>query len=145
MSSGTQTSAAAKAEAAFFEELDEATAANVKYSKYYAGAMIGLVALFAFVHWMQIVFSKYGSRTNPGAESIIFVSTPIRRLLKGIVIGEVLILPGRILLAIVYFGINIALMFPQLDWSNQVFLAKRCGWSVDLLRTGSTVLTKLPG
>lgn len=127
--SKAQASAAAAAEALFFEELDAATIVNMQCAKYYAAGVVGLIALFTITHWSQIIFTNTVSRSNPIARAATFVSTPFRRLLKGWAAGTFLILPGRVLLALAYFGINIALMFPRLNFDyHATFLAKRLGW-----------------
>ena len=126
-----QAAAAEKAEEIFFAKLAEATATNVQYAKHYFTAIAGLIALFTIVHFGELLFIRFGSRSYPLARAASFVTTPIRRLLKGCVIGDALIFPGRIVLALVYIGINVALTFPEVDWSDQVFLAKRCGWYLE--------------
>lgn len=117
------------AEVLFFMELDEATTVSMKFARYFAAAIVGLIALFTIVNWTQIIFTFTVSRSNPVARAATFVSTPIRRQLKGWAVGTFLILPGRVVLALTYFGINVALMFPQLNFQyDGTFLAKRCGW-----------------
>ena len=120
---------AAAAEALFFQALAEATVLCEQYARYYAAGIAGLIALFTIVHWTRIVFTNTVSKSNPISRTFTIVTTPFRRQLKGFVAGTFLILPGRIILALTYFAINIACMFPQVTYEyNAVFLAKRCGW-----------------
>ena len=115
--------------AEFFEELDAATDVNMKFAKYYAAGVVGLIALFTMVHWTHLIFISTTAKSNAVGRAFKLVSTPYRRLLKGFSAGSFVILPGRIVLALTYFGINIALMFPQLNFTyDATFLAKRCGW-----------------
>lgn len=127
--SGASKAAAKRAEEMFFEELDAATRVNIKFAQYYAAGIVGLIALFMIVHWAHIIFIKTTARSNAIGRAFKLVSTPSRRVLKGYAAGTFLILPGRLLLALAYLGINLAIMFPQLSFTyNAVFLAKRCGW-----------------
>ena len=117
------------AEALFFLALDDATTVCMKFARYFAAGIVGLIALFTIVHWTQTIFTLYVSKSNPIVRAASFVSTPIRRQLKGWAIGTYLILPGRVVIALTYFGINIACMFPQLTFEyDGTFVAKRCGW-----------------
>ena len=133
-SKAAQESAAAAAEAAFFEALDEATKVNMKISKYYAAAIAGLIALFTVCRWTHLIFANTTKRSNPISRAFGTISTPVQRGIKGFTAVSALILPGRIIMFLTYLGINVGMMFPQLDFSiNAVFLAKRCGW-YDALR-----------
>ena len=126
--SKAQAAAAAAAEMAQEILFAEARAIDVTYTKYFAAGMVGLVALFTIVNWVQIIFNKYGSRSNTFARAAAAISRPLRRPLKGLTIGGFAILPSRLALAAAYFGINLALMFTQINWTVQVIFAKRCGW-----------------
>lgn len=137
-----QSAAAAEAQAIFFEKLDTATHVNVNFARYYAASMAGLIALFTIVHWSRIIFNNTTSKSNAFGRTVKVVSTPYRRFMKGYAVGSFLVLPGRLTLAILYFGINIALMFSHLNFDyDATFLAKRCGWYGDCHTFGDTCLS----
>lgn len=124
-----QSAAAAAAEAMFFEELDAATVVNMQFARYYAAGVVSLIALFTIIHWTHKISIRHTAKSNAVGRAFKLVSTPYRRVLKGYVAGSFVVLPGRLVLALTYFAINVALMFPQLNFSyDATFLAKRCGW-----------------
>jgi len=98
--------------------------ANQAIAKHYGTAIGSLILLFTIVHWMHKLAHKAGSLQRTFAA----LSRPLKRAATGLAFGGVLVLPGRLLLAIVYFAINIILTFINVNWDLQTLFAKRLGW-----------------
>lgn len=98
---------------------------------YFGVAVVGLVMIFTFAHWSNLLFNKRISRSSPLSRCVRAVIHPWRRVNKATVLGGVMFQPGITLLALIYFGINAILTFhdrPEL--AGLTILAKRFGWYV---------------
>ena len=102
-------------------------------AKYFAAAMAGLVAVFAIVHWMEVLFIKYCPPSGGFYRFSKLVTRPLLRVQRGKAVPGTPIVPGLIPLALIYFGINATLVFydnPQK--AGLSIIAKRFGWLVFL-------------
>lgn len=122
---------ASAAEEVLFEQ---ASITDQDAAKYFGIAIGSLVALFALSHWTRWLASKYVPCSSTLARMSAAIIRPIRRTAKGIVVGGVLVLPGRIALALLYLAINVVLTFTNVDWSQQTLFAKRLGWYAAIRR-----------
>lgn len=106
---------------------------NEETAKYYGGAIGGLMLLSVVAHWTNVLFNKYGSRNHAVSKTIAKLTRPVKRLVNFKIPGPRLLLSGRVIVALVYFGINIALLFQHLDYSGKdqmINVSKRFGWWV---------------
>jgi hypothetical protein len=98
---------------------------------YFGVAMAGLVAVFTVAHQVDCHFTKDFAKSSGSARLARSIQRPFQIFNRNRVVAEVEILPGKILLVLLYFGINAVLSFH--DRPDQVgfnILAKRFGWSV---------------
>jgi len=116
------------ASAAYEALFEQVSITDQDAAKYFGIAIGGLIALFAISHWTQRLATKYVSSSSTLARVCATITRPLRRAAKGVVVGGVLVLPGRIALTIVYIIINVVLTFMNVNWSMQTLFAKRLGW-----------------
>jgi hypothetical protein len=134
-SSASAAAAAAEAEEAFYALLDAATRENARHAWIYATILGSGLVVFTAMHWAWRI--SY-TRTH-----LARLAKHVRPQFTGLEIGPLHILPGRTLLLMSYFTINIALSFTQIDWATgQTILAKRFGWMA-LMNLGLTVFLGL--
>lgn len=111
----------------------EATIANQIASKHFGIAIGGLMGLFIITHWTQKLSQGLVSKGSAIHRFGSPITRPFRRAETGAAIGGVLVLPTQILLAAAYLGINLALTFTNVNWTQQTLFAKRLGWLVVLI------------
>lgn len=103
---------------------------NEDTAKYYGIAIGGLILIFIFSHWSKVIFDRYGARSHALSQAIARVTRPARRALNTKLSGPALFLSGRVAVTIVYFGINLGLLFQHLELGALINVAKRFGWYV---------------
>ncbi|EMC92507.1 hypothetical protein BAUCODRAFT_294002 [Baudoinia panamericana UAMH 10762] len=115
-------------EAALFEQLNRISATDQAAAKHFGIGIGTIVGAFVFVYWGQRLWDRVSGRKGGIVRAVSYVARPLRRIASGVPVGGFLILPGRILLALVYLALNIALTFTNVDWSQRTFFGKRLGW-----------------
>nr|POF01262.1 hypothetical protein CFP56_21210 [Quercus suber] len=114
---------------AFEEKLLAAEQTNLKAAKYWGVGIAGLIGIFIIEHWIGRLLRRNVSKANSSGKAISTVSAPFNRFLLGTTVGRILVLPGRIWLALAYLAINIACAFTNVNWAMaELFFAKRMGW-----------------
>lgn len=104
---------------------------NQRAAEHFGIGIGGLIAFFAICHWTR----KLSIKHVPPSSGLILVGAsitrPFRQLAKGKIVYGILLLPGRMGLALVYLAINLAVTFTNIiDWSEQTLFAQRLGWYV---------------
>ena len=109
----------------------EARAIDIQHAKYFAISIGGLFAALTIANWTTILLGRHAalqpSTLNKAYSRMSKCIAPVSR---GYFIGSWTFIPGRVLLVIAYFGLNLSLMFTNIDLSNETFFAMRCGWYV---------------
>ena len=127
MSPSTNAATKTAAEKAADLLIDEARAIDVTYAKYFASSVAAMILFYTVTYWSQVFLHRSSNR-----KLLVRLASQAcrrtRRICSGIMIGNHLIMPNDILLPLVYFGINLAWMFTNIDISLGTMFAKRCGW-----------------
>jgi hypothetical protein len=97
-------------------------------AKWFGVAIGSLVTVFILAHWTQKALSNVLAQSRTSSKICSTVLRPLKRFVAGVSVPGGLILPGRITLALIYFAINGAVTFTNVNWSTQTFFAKRLGW-----------------
>ena len=96
---------------------------------YYGASIAGLIVLFTFIHWTDVVFLKYGKKSRMLHRIEKAVHSPMRRI-NAIRPWPFSLLPAQCVLVLGFLGINAALTFhdhPE-DAGLLTVLAQRFGW-----------------
>jgi len=106
----------------------EATTAGQSAALYFGIAVGGLMAVSVVAHWTRKLYLKMFPKTSAIRRVGSSLARPIRRAAMSTVVGGFLFMPCRMSLALAYFGVNAALTFTNVNWSQQTLFAKRLGW-----------------
>jgi hypothetical protein len=99
-------------------------------SAYFAFVVAAIIVIFALAHWLHHLSHRLGLRNTSFGKLISTWSIPLRRSLSGSKVYGVDILPDRVALAFVYFGLNIGVSIWDIDWHHCTIFANRLGWYV---------------
>lgn len=99
-------------------------------SIYFASVIAAVILVFACVHWLKRLHHRLNSGSTSLGRTISKWSTPVKKYLYGSNVYGVEVLPERVALAIVYFGINIGVSVWGIDWHHYTTFANRLGWYV---------------
>lgn len=99
-------------------------------SIYFASVIGGLILIFAVAHWSSWLLFRLHLEKAIWWKSCETPRKALRRFLLGRKLLSVTILPERVTLVIVYFGVNIGVSFWDIDWHHYTTFANRLGWSV---------------
>lgn len=99
-------------------------------SIYFASIIASLILVFASTHWSRRLYHRLRLEKSSWGRSISKSSRPLSRYLYGQKFGSITVLPERVALAIVYFGLNVGVSFWDIDWHHYTTFANRLGWSV---------------
>lgn len=97
-------------------------------SIYFASVIAGIVLIFACVHWLHRLQRRLDIRNTRFGRTVSTWSTPLKKSFHGSKVHGVEVLPERVALAIVYFGINIGVSVWDIDWRHYTTFANRLGW-----------------
>lgn len=97
---------------------------------YFAAAIFGLMGCFVLQHWTMSLIARNFKPSHPLRLAARSVEHYWRLTCGERVVAGFLVFPGRILLALAYFAINIALTFydDALAVPGRTIFAKRLGW-----------------
>lgn len=95
---------------------------------YFASVIGGLILTFAITHWSHRMYRRFHLLKISSARSLAAWSTPVIRLFYGSRICNANILPERVVMATVYFGVNIGVSVWDIDWHHYTTFANRLGW-----------------
>lgn len=99
-------------------------------SIYFSSIIAFLILIFASTHWSRRLYHRLHLKKSHWGRSFSKISRPLSRYLYGQKVGSITVLPERVALAIVYFGLNIGVSFWDIDWHHYTTFANRLGWSV---------------
>ena len=97
-------------------------------SIYFASVIAAIILLFACVHWLQRLYYRLELRNTSFGRPVSNWSTPLKKSLYGSKIYGIDVLPERVALAIVYFGVNVGVSVWDIDWHHYTTFANRLGW-----------------
>lgn len=98
-------------------------------AKYFGVAMAGLVAVFTITHQVDVLFTKEFARSSGSSTVARSMRRTLQLLSRSRNVAGVVLLPGKIVLALLYVGINAGLTFhDRPDRVGFNVLAKRFGW-----------------
>ena len=97
-------------------------------SVYFASAILAIVLAYAFAHWSRLLQRRRQLRTTASGSTVSLWPIPLRKTLYGRKIYGVHVLPDRIVLAVVYFGVNIGVSVWDIAWHHYTTFANRLGW-----------------
>lgn len=97
-------------------------------SIYFASVIVAIILVFSCVHWLHILFHRLELRNTHFGGTVSTWSTPLKKSLYGRKIHGIEVLPERVALAIVYFGVNIGVSVWDIDWHHYTTFANRLGW-----------------
>jgi hypothetical protein len=80
------------------------------------------------VHSLQRLHYRLEVRNTRFGKNVSIWSTPLKKSLYGSKIYGIDVLPERVALAIVYFGVNIGVSVWDIDWHHYTTFANRLGW-----------------
>jgi hypothetical protein len=100
-------------------------------AKWFGIAIGSLVVLCTVVRFTSILAHRFLARSRTLSRLCESLGRPVKRMSTGVFVGSGMILPGRIVLAVIYVAINASLTFTNVNWSTQTLFAKRLGWSVE--------------
>ena len=97
-------------------------------SIYFASATAAIILTFACVHWLHRLQRRLETRNTLLGRAVSTWPTPLKKSLYGRKIRGIEILPERVALAVVYFGVNIGVSVWDIDWHHYTTFANRLGW-----------------
>ncbi|SMY18926.1 unnamed protein product [Zymoseptoria tritici ST99CH_1A5] len=98
-------------------------------AKFFGFAMAGLVAVFTITHQVDVLFTKEFARSSGSSTVARSMRRTLQLFSRSKIVAGVVLLPGKIVLALLYFGINAGLTFhDRPDRVGFNVLAKRFGW-----------------
>ena len=99
-------------------------------SIYFASVIAAIVLILSIAHWLYRLHHRLHLWNTSFDKNISTWSIPLKRRLYGSKIYSIDVLPERVALAIVYFGVNIGVSFWDIDWHHYTTFANRLGWYV---------------
>ena len=97
-------------------------------SIYFASVITAIILLFACVYWLHHLHYRLDLRNTIFGRTFSTWSTPLKKSLYGSKILGIEVLPERVALAIVYFGVNVGVSVWDIDWHHYTTFANRLGW-----------------
>lgn len=97
-------------------------------SIYFASVITAIILLFACVYWLHHLHCRLDLRNTIFGRTVSTWSTPLKKSLYGSKILGIEVLPERVALAIVYFGVNVGVSVWEIDWHHYTTFANRLGW-----------------
>ncbi|ELR06862.1 hypothetical protein GMDG_08153 [Pseudogymnoascus destructans 20631-21] len=101
-------------------------ALNEKTAKSFGIAIGSLIALFILSHWARYFFHRYSNGSRSSATVAMIRLRRIRSLLSRRFFKQISV--GRILLYILFWGINVIVSCTNVDLTNLLNVAKHQGW-----------------
>lgn len=99
-------------------------------SIYFASVVAAIILIFSIAQWLHRLLHRLHLRHTLFNKIIPTWSIPLKKSLYGRKIYGVDVLPERVILAIVYFGVNIGVSVWDIDWQHYTTFANRLGWYV---------------
>ena len=97
-------------------------------SLYFASVILGIVLIYASAHWLRLVQRRRQPRYASSVKASSTWSTSLQKSLYGRKIYGQHVLPDRVALAVVYFGVNAGVSVWDIDWHHYTTFANRLGW-----------------
>jgi hypothetical protein len=97
-------------------------------SIYFASVIAFIILIFGVAHWLRRLNRRLHLQSTSYGKAISTWLIPSKRSLHGVQVLGVDVLSERVVLAIVYFGLNIGLSVWDIDWHHYTTFANRLGW-----------------
>lgn len=97
-------------------------------STYFASVVAAIILIFACLHWLHRLHRRLELQNTRFGRILSTWSTPLKKSLYGSKIHGIDVLPERVVLVIVYFGVNIGVSVWRIDWHHFTTFANRLGW-----------------
>lgn len=98
-------------------------------STYFVATIAGLILIFAAAHWTRRLCHRlFSPSPSSRSKSYSTFSASWLKFIYGRKIRGFNILPERVALAVVYFGINVGASVWDIDWHHYTTFANRLGW-----------------
>jgi hypothetical protein len=98
-------------------------------SIYFASVIAFIILIFGVAHWLRRLNHRLHLwSTSYGKVISTWSTTTLNRSLHGVQVLGVDVLSERVVLAIVYFGLNIGVSVWGIDWNHYTTFANRLGW-----------------